>query len=337
MVSDLVFSADGRWLASVSPNEFGNNVKIWDLRERRCVATLPLDRAQRLNIIAFSPDSQSLLVADVNRLTAHRSPDWREPAPGLMISNRFQSIAYSDDGQLFVALEDHLPFAVRVMNAHNFETIASWPAANGCSLAVSPEARYVAVQSRQQPEVVVYELATGTQVAVLPGPGSRYRQGNLRFSPDGRMLASVVCSDADEIDKRVDFWSVPDFKLIYRLQPVGTRFSSIAFSADSRFAYLASEDQSIAVYEMANWTRVHTLHGHRDQIWCIALSSDGRWLASGGRDQTIRFWSTTVSPEASAHWPLPPATREVYLADDGQNLAHVEGGNQRQPDPVFSR
>lgn len=322
-VSYVTFSADGHWLASASHYEFGNNVKIWDLRERRCVATLPLERAQRLNIIAFSPDSQRLLVADVNRLTVHRPPDWREPVPGLTISNRFQSIAFSKDARLLVGLDGNHPFAVRVMNPQNFDPMTSWPAINGRTLVVSPDARYVAVQARQSPEVMVYELDTGTLVAVLPGPGGRYRQGNLQFSPDGYLLASVVYSGADEIDKRVDFWSVPEFKLIHRLQPAGTRFSGIAFSPDSRFAYLASGEQSIAVYEITNWSRVDTLHGHRDEIWCVALSSDGRWLASGSRDQTIRFWSTTVAPEASTHWPLPSATREVYLADDGQSLATV--------------
>ncbi len=121
---------------------------------------------------------------------------------------------------------------------------------------------------------------------------------------------------------RVDFWSVPQFNLVRRLQGIAP-FSSVAFAPDSQLAYLASGDQSIAVYDLTNWARVRTLHGHRDEIWCIALSSDGRWLASGSRDQTIRFWSTAAPPEAAVDWPLSAATREVYLADDGQTLATV--------------
>lgn len=322
-VSFLTFSADGYWLASASHYEFGNNVKVWDLRARRCVATLWLERARKLDIIAFSPDSQRLLVADASRLTVYQPPEWREPAPGLTLSNRFQAITYTQDGQRLVGLEGDSPFRIRVMDARHFDTIGSWPAIDGRALAVSPDARYAAVQSRQTAEIIVYELATGARVVVLPGPGRQYRQGNLRFSPDGRLLASVVHSGADEIQKRVDFWSVPQFRLVHKLPAAGTHFSSVTFSPDARFAYLASGNQSIAVYEAAKWDLIQTLHGHRDEIWCLALSPDGRWLASGSRDETIRFWSATVPPAAPTSWSLPSATREVYLAEDGQSLATV--------------
>ncbi|HRZ38595.1 MAG TPA: serine/threonine-protein kinase, partial [Candidatus Paceibacterota bacterium] len=63
-VNYLTFSPDGRWLASASHYEFGNNVKIWDLRERRLAASLPIERVQRVNVMAFAPDSRTLAVAD---------------------------------------------------------------------------------------------------------------------------------------------------------------------------------------------------------------------------------------------------------------------------------
>ena len=321
-VTYLTFSSDGRWLASVSHYAFGNDVKIWDLQKRRCAATLPLNRAQALNSITFSPHDHSLLVADPSRLTIYAAPDWRKPARDI-ISDGFQAIAFSGDGRLLVGLEGHSPFRVRVMNARSFDTIDSWPAVAGRTLGVSPDGRYAAVQSLQEAEIVVYDLATGAQLVALPGPGNQYRLGDVRFSPESRILASVVYSGADEIEKRVDFWSVPHFRLIQRLQQAGSHFSSVTFSPDGRFVYLASGNQSIAVYDLATWAAVHTFHGHRDEIRCIALSPDGRWLASGSRDQTIRFWSSIIQPEAPTSWALPSATREVYLANDGQRLATV--------------
>jgi eukaryotic-like serine/threonine-protein kinase len=322
-VNFLTFSPDGRWLASASHYEFANDARVWDLAKQCCVARLPLERAQRVNILAFSPDSQNLAVADLNRLQFYRAPDWREPVPGMTISNRFQAVVYSNDGRLLVGQEGNTPYHVTVMDPGDHRVIASWPAVNGRSIVLSPDARYAAVQPRGAPEVIVYELATGAKVTTLPGPGPFYRQGNLLFAPDGHMLASVIGPGSSEWERSVQFWSVPGFKLIQRLQPAESHFTGVAFSPDSRRAYLASADQTISIYDLATWARMKVLRGHRDEVWCVAASRDGRYLASGSRDQTIRLWPTTVQAESQTHWSLPKNTREVYLAQDGQTLAAI--------------
>ncbi len=329
-VNYLTFSPDGRWLASASHYEFGNNVKIWDLRERRLAASLPIERVQRVNVMAFAPDSRTLAVADQGRLQFHRAPEWREPAPDLTISNRFQSITYSSDGRFLVGHEGNSPYAVRVMDAGDFHTITSWPAVNGRSLVLSPDARYAAVQSRPEPVVVVYELETGVEAARLPGPGGAYRQGSMLFSPDGRILASVVARGTSGLGRWVDFWSVPDFTLIRRLEWADTHVTGVTFSPDSRHAYLARADQTIAVHDVATLNQVDSLHGHRDEVWCVAVSPDGTQLASGSRDETVRVWSATVRTGALTHWSFPPATREAYLAEDGQTLATISTNERVQ-------
>ena len=32
------------------------------------------------------------------------------------------------------------------------------------------------------------------------------------------------------------------------------------------------------------------VEGHLDEVWALALSPDGRWLASGGKDRRVGVW-----------------------------------------------
>jgi GTPase SAR1 family protein/predicted phosphodiesterase len=55
------------------------------------------------------------------------------------------------------------------------------------------------------------------------------------------------------------------------------------------------------VWEVASGRLVHTLEGHQGSVLSVAWSGDGRWLASGANDQTVRVWDIVIGTELAVY------------------------------------
>jgi WD40 repeat protein len=69
------------------------------------------------------------------------------------------------------------------------------------------------------------------------------------------------------------------------------RVDAVAFTADSRALATGHEgDRDIHLWEVATGRHCGRLKGHQAGICALALSPDGRHLASGSEDSTILIW-----------------------------------------------
>jgi WD40 repeat protein len=58
-VLDIIYSPDGKFLASASASEEGT-IKIWDVANQQCIQTLTGHKGRRVNSISYSPDGKFL-------------------------------------------------------------------------------------------------------------------------------------------------------------------------------------------------------------------------------------------------------------------------------------
>ncbi len=85
----------------------------------------------------------------------------------------------------------------------------------------------------------------------------------------------------------------------------------------------AADPQSLPNFQLPK-----TLDGHKNKIWCVAFSPDGKSLASGsaGFPAELKLWDLAAG-ESIATVAAPSSVRWVAFSADGEHLATAEHDN----------
>src|SRR5262249_32357455 len=130
-----------------------------------------------------------------------------------------------------------------------------------------------------------------TQLLMIPHPSDVW---DVTFSLDSKRLATA-CADGF-----ARIYTVPDGKLLMTTATKEANIWRVRFSPDGRFLATASGDAnstSAKVWNTATGAEVFSLVGHTDRVRGIDFSADGKMIATGSRDGTIRIWSAVDGRE----------------------------------------
>ena len=223
------------------------------------------------------------------------------------------------------------------------------------TVAFSPDGKAIAAGGKER-TVWIWERATGKPIAGIHFWADIL---DLAFSPDGRTLAIAYGNG------QIRLWNVErQARDKVRLQPdrmlAGHRdaVQSVAFSPDGRMLASGSSDGTARLWNVGTGRTKATFqknsqknlqknsqknlqknlqknsdktlrHGDR-AVWSVAFSPDGRTLATGSWDKTIRLW------DAATGKPLETLTghdRQIHslaFSLDGSTLASSDfGGDVR--------
>ncbi len=91
------------------------------------------------------------------------------------------------------------------------------------------------------------------------------------------------------IDGTVRVWA-SDGTLV-RVVEVGILFRNFSLSHFRHFAAACSADVFVRLYRLPDWEQVWSVKAHVDEVWSVSWSPDGRFLASGSVDRTVKILS----------------------------------------------
>ncbi|HSA46438.1 MAG TPA: serine/threonine-protein kinase [Candidatus Competibacteraceae bacterium] len=288
----VAFSPDGRLLASACDGYSDKTVRLWQVEDRQCVATLQ-GHTNNVTAVAFSPDGR-LLASGIWDLRLWRVKDRQCVATLQGHTRGVSAVVFSPDGRLLAS--GSYDETVRLWRVEDRQCVATLQGHTTLVTAVafSPDGRLLASGSWDK-TVRLWRVEDRQCVATLQGHTSSVNA--VAFSPDGRLLAS------GSRDYTVRLWRVEEpQQYVATLQGHTSSVTAVAFSPDGRLlASGGDEDKTVRLWQVEDQQCVATLQGNK--VMAVAFNPDGRLLASGS-DNGLYLWN-----------PRQTATVEMSLGE----------------------
>lgn len=169
------------------------------------------------------------------------------------------------------------------------------------AIALSPKGDVAAMV--ENGSTSLWNARTGEQTGVLVHP-AKYSLSGPVFSPDGKFLAMFL------LDHRILIWDVAGGRLAKEIPTGTTRIGKLDFTPDGG-KLVGNYGGRMFVWDVA--TGKEETHDPRHDLdgpaFAVAVSPDGRWIASADRQGYVTLWSHA---DRWAAEPLPVAAGGRY-------------------------
>jgi len=139
----------------------------------------------------------------------------------------------------------------------------------------------------------------------------------LAYSPDNQTLVSGAY-------REVLVWDAASGKLLRRVGGLAGQVRALAFGKDNATLAVATgvagRSGAVAVVNLATGA-VTPVEQAKDEILAVAVSADGKWLATGGTDATVRVWDLDTKAPARELKGHGDWISGLAFAPDGRLLA----------------
>jgi len=334
-IRGLSYAPDGKTIASAS---FDGTVRLWDAATGKELRQIMAGEVPTLRSVAFSPDGKTLATTDTSDTVRLWEAETGKGAGNLSAGQRgVVSAAWSKDGKQIVAgSEDGTVYVWDVASAKELHHVRGreMPA---LSVAFAPDGKTFAAgygdwqdgrRDLKAGGVVLWDADSGKTVRRLEDYTAPVQ--GIAFAPDGKALAAVT------LNSGVLLWDPTTGKPLAASAGHQAGAKAVAFAA-GRALLTAGYDRTVrqwdlGMYEPRAWVEGKheprlVLGGGEVAPGAMAVSRDGRQLAWGGADGTMRLCDAATGKEERRFEGHTGHVWSVAFSPHGKTLA--SGGMDR--------
>jgi eukaryotic-like serine/threonine-protein kinase len=281
------FSPDGKRVVSV--HDGGKTVKEWDPADGRLLS---------------SRDNPYSLLGLTSKLLypAHARGFHLAEAPGGFkiiddVSGRDRAELLGHVGPVHYA--DVSADGTRIVTGSDDQTCRVWDSGAigsqrvwdekpaGVQYAVySPDGRRIATAGRDG--TLKIWRADGGRTPLLSLRAHTSSITSIAFSPDGSRLVSAPSGD-NRKDLNLKVWDSSTGQQVGEMAGHTDGISCVEWLPQGSTVVSAGWDATVRIWDVETGRCLHAM-SLTDEIWDLAVSRDGRWIAAGGKDQDIYLW-----------------------------------------------
>lgn len=277
--------------------------------------------------LAVSSDGNTLAVGRFRSVTLLNSRNLSSIATLPVEDGKVTDLAFLPDQGGLLAATGVTGFSGRVLllNPEQGALLREYAGSFDMVYAVARTASGVIAAGGYDRRIRLYAAQDGRLLRELVGHNGAVF--DLAFSPDGNLLASASA------DGTVKVWHVASGERLDTLsQPLAEQYA-VLFSPDGQFILAAGADNRIRRWRVVSRTApqinplVDSRFAHEGAIQKLAISADGRFLASAAEDGTLKLWDAATLQELSSQGrDQDPVTAMVFLDQPARLLAGTSRG-----------
>jgi WD40 repeat protein len=178
--------------------------------------------------------------------------------------------------------------------------------------------RWIISTHLYRPGVILWDAKTNNEIKNY----NLFSIFGARFSPEGNLVVTGDQKGSIRIFETLTGKKLKEFN-------INKTIFKLSLSPDGKYLFVQSDGQKNEMFDAATGNYIHNLDDYkRARTGAFAFSPCGRWLVTGGTDETVRVWNLATGAEAKRIEAKSGSIRTVAYSPDGQSIAtgSVDGG-----------